>query len=282
MTSTTSASASASVSAASASPRPPSGAPVALEIAGLSKRFDLPGGDGVTALSDIALTLREGSFTCIVGASGCGKSTLLRIIAGLEREYDGRVTLRGQPVRGPGLDRGYVFQEHRLLPWLTVEDNVAFGLHRLPSRERRRCALEHIDLVGLTAFADAYPGQLSGGMSQRVAIARALANHPDLLLLDEPFGALDALTKIQMQEEMLRIRARNSTTVVMVTHDIEEAVYLGDEVVVLSSRPGRIKARFPVPLPRPRDRSAPDFVALRRDIYRQFFHETDPPFAYAI
>jgi sulfonate transport system ATP-binding protein len=255
---------------------------VTLDIDGLSKRFDLPDGRCVEALDNIGLTIHEGSFTCIVGASGCGKSTLLRIIAGLELEYQGRIRLRGAPIRGPGRDRGYVFQEHRLLPWLTVEANVALGLHHLPPGDRRRRALDNIDLVGLGGFAGALPSQLSGGMAQRVAIARALANQPNLLLLDEPFGALDALTRIQMHEEMLRIRAHDSTTVVMVTHDIEEAVYLGDEVVVLSARPGRIQARFPVPLPRPRDRSSPDFVMLRRDIFRQFFETNDPPFAYAI
>ena len=252
-----------------------------LSIGPLSKTFRLPTGS-VAALGSIALDIPAGRFVAIVGASGCGKSTLLRIVAGLETGEGGPVRLGGRTVTGPGLDRGFVFQEHRLLPWLTVEGNLAFALKGLPRAELRARVQAHLELVGLAGFADAYPFQLSGGMAQRVAIARALVNQPGVLLLDEPFGALDALTRIQMQQEILRIWQARGTTMILVTHDIDEAIFLGDEVVVMSSRPGTIKRRLTVPLPRPRDRSSPAFVALRREIYREFFTESDHPFAYEI
>jgi sulfonate transport system ATP-binding protein len=252
-----------------------------LHIGPLSKTFTLPSGS-VHALRDIELDIPAGRFISIVGTSGCGKSTLLRIIAGLETQYDGQVTLGGAGISGPSLDRGVIFQEHRLLPWLTVEANVAFGLKNLPKDEIRQLVAEHLDLVGLTSFAKAYPHQLSGGMAQRVAIARALVNKPKLLLLDEPFGALDAMTKIQMQQEILRIWEVEQTTMILVTHDIDEAIYLGDEVVVMSARPGTVKMVLPVPLPRPRDRTSPGFVALRKRIYHEFFAELEQPFAYEI
>jgi sulfonate transport system ATP-binding protein len=252
-----------------------------LRIGPLSKTFPLPTGS-VQALKDIRLDIPGGRFISIVGASGCGKSTLLRILAGLDGGYDGPVTLGGRPLGGPGLDRGVVFQEHRLLPWLTVEKNIAFGLKNLPRDEVDQRVREHLELVGLAAFAKAYPHQLSGGMAQRVAIARALVNQPQVLLLDEPFGALDAMTKIQMQQEILRIWEVEKTTMVLVTHDIDEAIFLGDAVVVMSSRPGTIKTVLPVTLERPRDRSGPDFMALRKRIYREFFAEAEAPFAYEI
>jgi len=252
-----------------------------LSIGPLSKTFRLPTGS-VTALGTIALDIPAGRFVSIVGASGCGKSTLLRIVAGLESSDGGPVRLGERVVAGPGLDRGFVFQEHRLLPWLTVADNVAFALKGLPKAEIHARVQAHLELVGLAGFAGAYPFQLSGGMAQRVAIARALVNQPQVLLLDEPFGALDALTRIQMQQEILRIWQAQRTTMVLVTHDIDEAIFLGDEVVVMSSRPGTIKQRLTVPLPRPRDRSSPAFVDLRREIYREFFADADHPFAYEI
>jgi sulfonate transport system ATP-binding protein len=228
-------------------------------------------------LNNIDLEIPGGHFTSIVGTSGCGKSTLLRIIAGLEGDYLGSVTLGGRQLPGPSLDRGVVFQEHRLLPWLTVAQNIAFGLEKLSSAE---CALrvgEHLELVGLSSFAKAYPHQISGGMAQRVAIARALANRPQLLLLDEPFGALDAMTRIQMQQEILRIWEVERSTMILVTHDIDEAIFLGDEVVVMSSRPGTIQRIQPVDLPRPRDRSSTEFVALRRSIHQEFFSRSEEP-----
>jgi sulfonate transport system ATP-binding protein len=252
-----------------------------LTIGGVRKTFRHDG-QPVTALDNIDLSLGQGQFLSIVGASGCGKSTLLRIIAGLETAYDGDVRLDGRPITGPGLDRGMVFQEHRLLPWLTVRENISFGLNNLPAEDVNRRIDDHLELVGLSAFANAYPGQLSGGMAQRVAIARALANRPRVLLLDEPFGALDALTKIQLQEEVLRIWQAERMTMILVTHDIDEAIYLGDRVVVMSSRPGTIKRVLPVTMPRPRDRNSQDFLQLRRAIYQEFFHSPEIADSYSI
>ncbi len=252
-----------------------------LEIKRLTKLFALQGGS-VQAINDINLSVPGGRFVSIVGASGCGKSTLLRIVAGLEQPSQGSVTLGGRRIEGPGLDRGMMFQDARLLPWLTVADNVAFAINGVPAAEARRRVAAQLALVGLESFGDAWPRQLSGGMAQRVAIARALVNRPQLLLLDEPFGALDALTRIQMQQEILRIREAERTTMILVTHDIDEAVFLGDEVVVLSSRPGTIRKVIPVDLPRPRDRSSPLFVELRRQLFAEFFAEAERPFAYAI
>lgn len=252
-----------------------------LVIEGLNKSYQVNSGN-VVALQGIDLAIREGEFVSIVGSSGCGKSTLLRIIAGLENGYSGQVRIGGRAIAGPGLERGMVFQEHRLIPWLTVEQNVAFGLNSLDNGQLDAIVREHLELVGLAGFARALPHQLSGGMSQRVSIARALVNNPQLLLLDEPFGALDALTKIQMQQEILRIWEAERTTMVLVTHDIDEAIFLGDRVVIMSSRPGTVKKIVQVHLPRPRDRSSYDFVQIRREIYAEFFAEAEKPFAYTI
>src|SRR6185369_994444 len=252
-----------------------------LDIQGLTKTFSVNGGT-VTALQDISLTIRQGEFVSIIGSSGCGKSTLLRIIAGLETDYEGSAEFERTPIQGPGLERGVVFQEHRLFPWLTVRQNVAFGLGNSTSQSDWESVDEHIDLVGLNGFEQAYPHQLSGGMAQRASIARALANRPQALLLDEPFGALDALTKIQMQQEILRIWQAEQATMVLVTHDIDEAVFLGDRVIIMSSRPGTIKKTIPVDLPRPRDRGSYEFMQLRSTIYAEFFKQEDKPFAYAI
>jgi sulfonate transport system ATP-binding protein len=253
----------------------------ALDIQGLTKTFTVNGGS-VTALQDISLTVRQGEFVSIIGSSGCGKSTLLRIIAGLETDYQGTADFQGAPIYGPGLDRGVVFQEHRLFPWLTVRQNVAFGLGNSTSERDWESVDEHIDLVGLNGFEHAYPHQLSGGMAQRASIARALACRPQALLLDEPFGALDALTKIQMQQEVLRIWQSEKATMVLVTHDIDEAVFLGDRVVIMSSRPGTIQKIVPVDLPRPRDRGSYEFTQLRSEIYAEFFRQEEKTFAYAI
>jgi sulfonate transport system ATP-binding protein len=253
----------------------------AVDIRGLTKTFSVNGAT-VTALQDISLTVRQGEFVSIIGSSGCGKSTLLRIIAGLETDYEGSADFEGTPILGPGLERGVVFQEHRLFPWLTVRQNVAFGLGNSTSESDWESVDEHIDLVGLNGFEHAYPHQLSGGMAQRASIARALANRPKALLLDEPFGALDALTKIQMQQEVLRIWQAEKATMVLVTHDIDEAVFLGDRVVIMSNRPGTIKKIIPVDLPRPRDRGGYEFMQLRSAIYAEFFRQEDKPFAYAI
>ena len=252
-----------------------------LAIEKLDKSYKAKNGD-VVALQGIDLNILKGEFVCIVGSSGCGKSTLLRIIAGLENGYSGEVRIGERRINGPGLDRGMVFQEHRLIPWLTVEQNVSFGMNGLENGRRDAIIREHLELVGLSSFARALPNQLSGGMSQRVAIARALVNNPELLLLDEPFGALDAFTRIQMQQEVLRIWEVERTTMVLVTHDIDEAIFLGDRVVVMSSRPGTVKKIVPIQLPRPRDRSSYDFVQIRKEIYAEFFAEAEKPFAYAI
>ncbi|WP_413741127.1 ABC transporter ATP-binding protein [Sodalis sp. RH15] len=250
-----------------------------LEIRGVTKEFGAFGPDegGLLALDDINLHITPGEFTCVVGGSGCGKTTLLRIIAGLERGYRGNVTLGENPIAGPGRDRGLVFQEHRLLPWLTVAKNVEFGIRDLPANERSALVAHYIDLVGLPGFEQSYPHQLSGGMAQRVAIARALASRPQLLLLDEPFGALDALTRIRMQQELLRIWQTQRTTMILVTHDIDEALFLADRIVIMSPRPGTIKRIVSVDLPRPRDRAGAHLTALRQSIYREFFSRDSAP-----
>jgi len=238
-----------------------------LDILHVSKRFDVAG-RAVQALEDIDLSVAPGEFVAIVGASGCGKSTLLRLLVGLESEYEGDIRLDNRRIDRPDLDRAIVFQEHRLLPWLTAEGNVALGLLKsdLSAEQKRRAVREHLELVGLGAFARAYPSQLSGGMAQRVAIARALVNRPRILLLDEPLGALDALTRTRLQEELLRIVRHEGITAILVTHDVDEAVYLGDRIVVMQPHPGRIAAILPVPLPAPRRRSDPAFVALRDEV----------------
>jgi sulfonate transport system ATP-binding protein len=242
----------------------------ALEIAIGHKTFSGSQGQ-LSVLRDISLKIDPGEFVCIVGGSGCGKTTLLRILAGLETEYEGAVHLDGRLITGPDLNRGVVFQEHRLLSWLTVHENVAFGLARLAPAERIRTVRHYLDLVGLTNFEREYPHQLSGGMSQRVAIARALAGCPEVLLLDEPFASLDALTRIRMQEELLRVWQAERTTVVLVTHDIEEAVYLADRVVVMLSQPGTIKKNLRVDLSRPRERTDHEFSRIRKAVLDEFF-----------
>ncbi|GIM29780.1 sulfonate ABC transporter ATP-binding protein [Clostridium polyendosporum] len=254
----------------------------ALKIENLTKNFKIDTGS-VTALNNVNLTVKSGEFLSIVGASGCGKSTLLRIMVGLEKNYEGKILLGDEPIKGPGTDRGMVFQESRLFPWLTVEQNVAFGLsNKTYTADKNEIVQEHLELVGLNSFAKAYPHQLSGGMQQRISIARALVNKPKVLLLDEPFGALDAMTRINMQQEVLRIWEKEKTTMILVTHDIDEAIYLGDRVVVMSSRPGMVKKIVPVDLPRPRDRSSYDFMQIRKKIYDEFFAQVDRPFVYDI
>lgn len=236
----------------------------ALELAALSKSFSVDERE-VRVLADIDLSVQAGEFVTIVGASGCGKSTLLRLILGLDLSYDGEIRIDGKRVERPGLDRSIVFQDHRLLPWLTAEQNVAAALRRSPLGRAERAATvrDHLELVGLTAFARAYPAQLSGGMAQRVAIARALVNRPRFLLLDEPLGALDALTRLRLQDELKRIVAHEGSTALLVTHDVDEAVYLGQRVVVLSPNPGRISAVLSVPPSARNDRSSADYIALR-------------------
>ena len=251
-----------------------------LDIRSLSKHYQV-NGRSLPVLADISLTIQPGEFVSIVGASGCSKSTLLRLMIGLEADHQGEILLDGQRIAGTSLDRGIVFQEHRLFPWLNVEQNVGLGLlnARIGDAEKRRAVQEHIGLVGLQGFESAYPHQLSGGMSQRVAIARALVNRPEVLLLDEPFGALDALTRKHLQEELQRIWQAEGITAILVTHDVEEAVYLGDRVVVMQPRPGRIQRIVDVPLPRPRDRKSLAFTAVEDAVLAEFNSQRQPGLA---
>jgi len=242
-----------------------------LTLQNVSKQYEVKGA-ALPVLQDISLSITPGEFVSIVGASGCGKSTLLRLIIGLEEGYQGQILLDGQRIKGTSLNRGIVFQEHRLFPWLNVRDNIGLGLLNSDQTEgqKRMAVNEHIELVGLNGFETAYPHQLSGGMSQRVAIARALVNRPDILLLDEPFGALDALTRAHLQQELHRIWQQEGITMILVTHDVEEAVYLGDKVVVMEPRPGRIRQVLPVPLPHPRDRASFAFTQVKESLLREF------------
>ena len=242
---------------------------------GVTKVFRQQGGESVRALDDVSFSVREGEFVCIVGPSGCGKTTLFRIIAGLEAASEGEVRLDGDPVTGPAMDRGMVFQEYGLFPWRTVLENVAFGLEQQDVSEAERLERAHdmIDLVGLDGFADAYPNELSGGMKQRVGIARALAVDPALLLMDEPFGSVDAQTRGMLHDELLDIWSETKKTVLFVTHDVEEAVTLADRVVVLSSGPGTVREVVDIDLARPRQRTAPEFAEYQERIL-SLIHES--------
>jgi NitT/TauT family transport system ATP-binding protein/sulfonate transport system ATP-binding protein len=244
--------------------------PVILTIRGVTKRFAVDDGE-IEALAPVDLTIPRGEFVCLIGASGCGKSTLLRIIAGFEEPSTGEASVYGKPITGPGSDRGMVFQDYALFPWMTVRENISFGPRQrhLAQREIARTTDEFVRMVGLERFAERYPSQLSGGMKQRVAIARVLANNANILLMDEPFGALDALTREQLQHELLQIWSRTGVTAIFVTHSVEEAVLLADRVLVMSAGPGRIDSDFRIDLPRPRDVSSPEFNVLRRDISRR-------------
>ncbi|WP_449243528.1 ABC transporter ATP-binding protein [Bremerella alba] len=241
-----------------------------MEIDNCSKSF-LVGQEKVDVLRGISLRIEPGEFFCFVGGSGCGKSTLLKMIAGLEQPTAGNISVGGHTISGPGLDRGMVFQEHRLLPWLTVQQNIDFGLRESIKQNRKAIVAEHIQLVGLCGFENAYPRQLSGGMAQRVGLARALVNCPEVLLLDEPLGALDALTRQQMQHEILRIWKAEKTTMVLVTHDIDEAIFLADRIAVIGNRPGEVRELVQVELPRPRSRGDRGFDQLRQQLWDSIF-----------
>ncbi len=232
-------------------------------IKNVSKSFD-----DLVAVKDLNLLVKDDEFVCLLGPSGCGKTTVLRLIAGLEKPTSGELYENGSRITGPGPDRGMVFQEFALFPWRTVIKNVEFGLELrdLSKKERRKKALEYIDLVNLEGFEDSYPHELSGGMKQRVGIARALANEPDVLLMDEPFGSLDAQTRNIMQRELLRIWEKTSKTVIFVTHSVDEALFLSDRVIVLTARPASVKKEFKIDLPRPRDRAGKDFARIRHEI----------------
>jgi ABC-type nitrate/sulfonate/bicarbonate transport system ATPase subunit len=241
-----------------------------MEVHGLFKTFQVQG-KPLVVLQNINFQLHAREFVCLVGTSGCGKSTLLNIVAGLASPTAGQILVDGEAVTGPGSDRGMVFQGYTLYPWLTVADNIAFGLklRRLSRAEQRERVSYYLDVVGLTQFAKAYPKQLSGGMKQRVAIARALANEPEVLLMDEPFGALDAQTKEQMQQFLLRLWEQTHTTVLMITHDVEEAIFLSQRVYVMSRCPGQLKLEVPIALPTQRDlemKLSPEFVEIKRQI----------------
>ena len=234
----------------------------------LSKTFRADGHE-VPVLNDVTLDVREGELVCILGPSGCGKSTLLNIVGGFVPPTSGGVTIDGEPVRGPDPRRVFVFQERGVFPWLTVEGNIGFGLSRLPPAEKARRIAHYVHLVGLEGFEKAYPQELSGGMKQRVEVARALAVDPDVLYLDEPFGALDSITRLVMRSELLRIWEAEKKTILFVTHDIEESVQLADRIVVLSARPGEIRKIVDVDLAHPRDLSSPRYLALRDSIFEE-------------
>jgi NitT/TauT family transport system ATP-binding protein/sulfonate transport system ATP-binding protein len=246
-----------------------------LTVQDLDKSFVI-GGAPRLVLEGINLTVRPGEFVSIVGASGCGKSTLLRLIVGLDSEYSGEIRLDGERIATTSLDRGIVFQDHRLFPWMTLEQNIELALLNTDTPKSRRAAIvaEHIALVGLTGFEKAYPHQLSGGMAQRAAIARSLVTEPKVLLLDEPLGALDALTRVHVQSELQRIWMAQRSTMVMVTHDVEEALYLGDRVIVMSPHPGRIRRIVDVDLPHPRDRRSPLLHRLKDEILAELTGNT--------
>jgi ABC-type nitrate/sulfonate/bicarbonate transport system ATPase subunit len=248
-----------------------------LAVRGVTKRFPV-GDDEIEALAPIDLAIGAGEFVCLIGASGCGKSTLLRIVAGFEEPTTGEVSSQGKRIVGPGSDRGMVFQDYALFPWMTVRQNIGFGPRQrdLPRKQVEEIATEFVKLVGLERFADRYPSQLSGGMKQRVAIARVLANNANTLLMDEPFGALDALTREQLQKELLQIWARTGVTIIFVTHSVEEAVLMADRVLVMSAGPGRIENDITIDLPRPRDVSSPEFNAVRRDVARRLTSHLAP------
>jgi NitT/TauT family transport system ATP-binding protein len=251
-----------------------------LSIEHLGREFDSEGGP-LVALKDVNFTVRQREFISVIGPSGCGKSTLIRIVAGLEEPSSGIVAVDGIPVTGPGADRGMVFQNYTLFPWLTVRKNVLFGpkMKGLRDDKANKAADEWLKLVGLADFAELYPAQLSGGMKQRVAIARALANDPRILLMDEPFGALDAQTRASMQTHLLRIWQAADVTVLFITHDLEEAIYLSDRIVVLGARPGRILEIIEVPVPRPRSLDqflSGHFLATKKRL-EELIHRCDSP-----
>ncbi|MEZ4599413.1 MAG: ABC transporter ATP-binding protein [Syntrophotaleaceae bacterium] len=247
-----------------------------LRVSGVEKIFVTENGKCVQALADVSLDVGANDFICIVGPSGCGKSTLLRIIAGLERATAGCVFYHDEPIMAPHRQIGMVFQEYSLFPWRTVLDNVRAGLEfaGLTREASQRRAGEYLRLVGLEQFAQAFPHELSGGMQQRVAIARSLATEPRVLLMDEPFGALDAYTRIVLQKELLRIRELNRNTILFVTHSVDEAIFLADRILVMSTNPGRILEIIDVPMSRPRDRGNPRYGAMAAEILAKLEKET--------
>ena len=251
-----------------------------LQVSHLSRVFEGSSGNSVTALHDVNLEVRESEFVMIVGPSGCGKTTLINVIGGLDTATEGEVLLDGKPVEGPGADRGMVFQGYSLFPWLTVQKNVEFGLKmkKVSPSERAERARKYIELVGLEGFENALPKQLSGGMKQRVAIARTLANEPEVLLMDEPFGALDAQTRVVMQELLAKISRTTGTTILFITHDIDEAVLLGQRVYVMSRRPGTVREVINVNLPGERNHNSlvlPEFLEIKKRVMDMLWQESN-------
>ncbi|HLS74285.1 MAG TPA: ABC transporter ATP-binding protein [Actinomycetaceae bacterium] len=248
-----------------------------IQVQNVNKTFEL-GSERFEALGDVSLNVDENEFITVVGPSGCGKSTLMNILAGLDEPTGGTAFVDGREVDGPSPERGVIFQQYALFPWLTVRQNVEFGLKtaKVPAEERRRTAQHFIDMVGLTDFADALPKTLSGGMKQRCAIARAYSMNPSILLMDEPFGALDALTRVRMQEHLLQTWEKEKRTIVFITHDVDEAAFLANRVVVMAARPGRIHRVIDVDLPYPRTeevRLSPEFAEVRNDIWTSVYHQ---------
>ena len=248
-----------------------------IEIQDATKIYEKPGGfrsskESFTALDHISLQIEKGEFICLLGPSGCGKTTLMNSIAGFEALTEGSITIDGQKVKAPSEKYVTIFQNYGLLPWRTVEKNVELGLETLkvPKQERKQIAMKYLQLVGLENFAKRHPAQLSGGQQQRVAIARGLAVDPEILFMDEPFGALDAITRYKLQDDLLHITKSQNKTVIFVTHDIDEAVFLADKIVVMSPNPGRIKAVIPIGLGSHRDRTGGDFLQLRDKVFRIF------------
>ncbi len=250
---------------------------IKVSIQGVQKKYHTRKGD-VVALSGVDFDIRENEFICVIGPSGCGKSTLLNIIAGLLEPTSGQILVDGKPIKGTGTDRGVVFQQYALFPWLTVKKNVEFGL-KLKGMSKEECdevAMKYLRMVDLEKFADSYPKELSGGMKQRVAIARAYAMNPQVLLMDEPFGALDAQTRTQLQSELLKAWQEENKTCFFVTHDIEEAIVLATKVVIMSARPARIKEVVDIDIPYPRDQEtkmSQRFVELKNHIWGQVYQE---------
>ena len=236
-----------------------------ISISNVSREFKKDDGTSTLALNNVNLNIEDGEFVCFIGPSGCGKTTLLRIIAGLDSATSGDISLDGEKISLPDPRRGMVFQEYSLFPWKSVIDNIAFGprMQGIDKNEARKMAEKYLELVGLEQFRDSYPYELSGGMRQRVAIARALANEPEVLLMDEPFGALDAQTRNVLQRELLDIWKKKHVTILFVTHSVDEAVFLADRIVVMSARPARVKKVLKVDIPRPRDRTSPEANELR-------------------
>jgi NitT/TauT family transport system ATP-binding protein/sulfonate transport system ATP-binding protein len=248
-------------------PAPATTEGASLLVRDVGKTFRAADDSALVALDRMSLTVAAGEMVSLIGPSGCGKSTLLRLIAGLDAPTTGELRVGAEPITGPSAERGLMFQDPNLFPWLSVRGNIQAGLvARGVLRQRRHEVEEYMRLVGLEGFADVYPHQLSGGMAQRAALARALVNHPRVLLLDEPLGALDQFTRMRMQDEVLRVWQARSTTMVLVTHDIDEAIYMSDRIAILTPRPGRVERVLDVTLERPRQRTSPAFLALRATI----------------